>query len=60
LLRRGPEHLRRVREEMEQSMEEHGYESLRQMQGSMSLAHSPNSGALERSNYMRVLQSWRS
>jgi dihydroorotate dehydrogenase (fumarate) len=45
---------------MEQWMEEHGYESLRQMQGSMSLAHSPNPGALERSNYMRVLQSWRS
>ena len=59
LLRRGPEHLRRVREEMAQWMEEHGYESLRQMQGSMSLGRSPNPAALERSNYMRVLQSWR-
>jgi dihydroorotate dehydrogenase (fumarate) len=59
LLRRGPEHLRRVREEMAQWMEEHGYESLRQMQGSMSLARSGNPSALERSNYMRVLQSWR-
>jgi dihydroorotate dehydrogenase (fumarate) len=45
--------------ELEQWTEEHGYESLRQMQGRMSLAHSPNPGALERSNYMRVLQSWR-
>jgi dihydroorotate dehydrogenase (fumarate) len=59
LLRRGPEHLRRVRHEMAQWMEEHGYESLQQMQGSMSLARSGNPAALERSNYMRVLQSWR-
>jgi dihydroorotate dehydrogenase (fumarate) len=59
LLRRGPEHLRRVREEMAQWLEEHGYESLRQMRGSMSLARSGNPAALERSNYMRVLQSWR-
>ena len=58
LLRQGPEHLRRVREEMAQWMEEHGYESLRQMQGSMSLAKCGNPSALERSNYMRVLQSW--
>ena len=59
LLRRGPEHLTRVRDEMAQWLEEHGYESLRQMQGSMSLARSGNPAALERSNYMRVLQSWR-
>ena len=59
LLKSGPEQLRRVREEMEWWMEEHAYESLRQMQGSMSVARSPNPAALERSNYMRVLQSWR-
>jgi dihydroorotate dehydrogenase (fumarate) len=58
LLRRGPEHLRRVREEMAHWMEVHGYESLRQMQGSMNLTRSGNPSALERSNYMRVLQSW--
>jgi len=59
LLKRGPQHLTIVREEMEAWMEEHGYESLRQMQGSMSLVRSGNSSALERANYMRVLQSWR-
>jgi dihydroorotate dehydrogenase (fumarate) len=59
LLRRGPEHLARVREEMVRWMEEHGYESLRQMQGSMSLSRGANASALERANYMRVLQSWR-
>ena len=59
LLKRGPEHLRSVLKDMEHWMEEHGYDSLRQMQGSMSLVRSGNSAALERSNYMRVLQSWR-
>ncbi len=59
LLKRGPQELRLVREEMEAWLEEHGYESLRQMQGSMSLLKSGNPSALERSNYMRVLQSWR-
>jgi dihydroorotate dehydrogenase (fumarate) len=44
---------------MSEWLEEHGYESLRQMQGSMSLVRSSNPGALERSNYMRVLQSWK-
>jgi dihydroorotate dehydrogenase (fumarate) len=59
LLKRGPEHLRRVRDEMAQWMEEHAYESLAQMRGSMSLVRSGNPAALERANYMRVLQSWR-
>jgi dihydroorotate dehydrogenase (fumarate) len=59
LLKRGPEHLRTVLTGMREWLEEHGYESLRQMQGSMSLVRSRNPGALERSNYMRVLQSWK-
>jgi len=59
LLKRGPEHLRTILTGMREWLEEHGYESLRQMQGSMSLVKSGNPGALERSNYMRVLQSWK-
>jgi dihydroorotate dehydrogenase (fumarate) len=59
LLKVGPEQLRRVREEMAWWMEEHAYESLKQMRGSMSLEKTPNPAAFERSNYMRVLQSWR-
>jgi dihydroorotate dehydrogenase (fumarate) len=58
LLLRGPEHLRTVREEMVQWMEEHEYESLDQMRGSMSLSKCPNPQALERANYMRVLSGW--
>ena len=40
-------------------MEEHGYESIRQMQGSMSQRHVAEPAAFERANYMKVLQSWR-
>jgi dihydroorotate dehydrogenase (fumarate) len=59
LLRRGPEHLKTLRLEMERWMEEHEYSSLKQMLGSMSLAHCPNPNAFSRANYMRILQSWR-
>ena len=59
LLREGPEVLRRVRDELEQWLVEHEYESLRQAQGSMSLERCPDPSAFERGNYMRVLQSWR-
>ena len=59
LLQKGPEHLETMRAEMERWMEEHEYESLRQMLGSMSLAHCPDPNAFSRANYMRILQSWR-
>jgi dihydroorotate dehydrogenase (fumarate) len=59
LLKKGPEHLKTMRAEMERWMEEHEYESLRQMLGSMSLAHCPDPNAFSRANYMRILQSWR-
>ncbi len=58
LLRRGPEYLRTVREEMERWLQEHEYDSLRQMRGSMNLARSPDPAALERANYIRILQGW--
>ena len=60
LLAHGPQHLRAIREQMVTWMAEHEYESVRQMQGSMSLQRSPDPGAFERANYMCVLQSWRS
>ena len=59
LLRRGPEHLRVLRQELAEWLEQHEYESLAQMQGSMSLRTCPDPGAYERANYMMVLQSWR-
>jgi len=59
LLRRGPAYLRTVLDEMSTWMEDHEYTSLRQMQGSMSLARCPDPAAFERANYIRVLQGWR-
>ncbi|MDQ7859145.1 MAG: dihydroorotate dehydrogenase-like protein [Armatimonadota bacterium] len=59
LLRHGPEHLVRVRREMEAWMADHGYASLDEMRGCLSLSRSPDPGAFERANYIRVLQGWR-
>jgi dihydroorotate dehydrogenase (fumarate) len=58
LLKHGPEHLAVVRTGLVAWMEEHEYESLAQMRGSMSHARCPDPGAFERANYARVLQSW--
>jgi len=55
----GPEHLKTVRQGMIQWMEEHEYESLEQMRGSLSLLKCPNPQAFERANYMRVLAGWK-
>jgi dihydroorotate dehydrogenase (fumarate) len=59
LLNHGPEHLKVIKDAMVQWMEEHEYESLEQMRGSMSLERSPDPAAFERANYMRILQSYR-
>lgn len=59
LLRHGPEHLAAVREGMARWLEEHEYDSLRQLHRSMSLQRCPDPQAFERGNYVRILQSWR-
>lgn len=59
LLARGPAYIRTLREEMTAWMEEHEYQSLEQMRGSMSLATCPDPSVYERANYMLVLQGWR-
>ena len=56
LLKNGPEHLRKVKDEMASWMEQHEYESVDQMRGSMNLLKSPDPAAFERLNYVRVLQ----
>lgn len=58
LLRNGLEHLDLVYRELCQWMEEHEYESIQQMWGSMSQLNSPNPTAFERANYMRILSSY--
>ena len=41
-------------------MGEHEYDSIQQMQGSMSRNAVPQPGAFERANYMKVLSSYAS
>jgi len=59
ILRNGPDHIRVLREGIGRWLEEHEYESLEQMRGSMRLQACPDPGAFERANYMRILQGWR-
>ena len=58
LLHNGIQHLHIVFSELLSWMEEHEYESIRQMCGSMSQRNVPNPAAFQRSNYMRVLSSY--
>ena len=58
LLQRGIEHLTAVREGLLAWMEAHEYESIRQMQGSMSYRSVREPAAFERANYMKVLSSY--
>jgi dihydroorotate dehydrogenase (fumarate) len=57
LLRNGINHLRVVEERVAYWMEKHEYESVRQMQGSMSQLRCPDPGAFERAQYMRAVKS---
>ena len=60
LLENGPGHIKTIREEVAKWLEEHEYESLRQMQGSMSLMKCPDPNAFIRGNYIKILQTWQS
>jgi dihydroorotate dehydrogenase (fumarate) len=58
LLKNGPGHLRKVRRDLEEWMEENEWSSLREMRGNMGVDKAPNPEAYERANYMMMLQSW--
>lgn len=57
-LRKGIDRASEMLESMEDWMEAHEYESVQQMQGSMSQQAVADPSAFERSNYMRVLSSF--
>ena len=59
LLRNGIERMGQIRAELVNWMDEHEYESIAQMQGSMSQINVADPAAFERANYMKMLQSWR-
>jgi dihydroorotate dehydrogenase (fumarate) len=58
LLNHGPQHLIRMRRDLEHWLEEHEYESLRRVQGSVSLLRSADPEVVERGNYLKILQTW--
>ncbi len=59
LLQNGIYRISQILEGMVQWMEEYEYESVTQMQGSMSQQNVAEEAAFERANYMKVLGSWR-
>lgn len=60
LLRHGIGHIQVLETEMRRWMEEHEYESVEQMQGSMSQIYCPDASAFERAQYMKAIQSFES
>ncbi|MBI1278450.1 MAG: dihydroorotate dehydrogenase-like protein [Anaerolineaceae bacterium] len=58
LLKNGIDHLRVVEKEMRQWMEEHEYESVNQMRGSVSQMHAEDPTAFERAQYMKALTTY--
>jgi dihydroorotate dehydrogenase (fumarate) len=59
LLKYGPNHIAGLISGLSRWLEEHDYESVDQMRGSMSLQHCPDPSVFERANYLRVLQLWK-
>jgi dihydroorotate dehydrogenase (fumarate) len=59
LLQKGIRRISEVLGEMEVWMDEHEYESVAQMIGSMSQQHCAEPAAFERANYMKILDSYR-
>ncbi len=59
LLKRGVEYIREIERGMCEWMEEHDYQSVRQMQGSMSQKYCSDPTAFERAQYMRAVISYK-
>jgi len=59
LLRHGIKHLATVESEMRQWMQEHEYESVAQMRGSMSQRNCPDPSSFERAQYMKAISSYK-
>lgn len=58
LLQNGIDYMRFVLSEVREWMEKHEYESIKQMQGSMSQQAVPHPSKYERTNYVKVLSSY--
>lgn len=58
ILRRGPDIVKTMLDELQLWLNEHGYKSVSQFKGGMSYKNCPDAAALERSNYMKALTSY--
>ena len=58
LLKYGPDHIVKVKNDLLQWMEENEYESLDQMRGSMSMKNVSDPGAFMRANYIKTLREY--
>jgi dihydroorotate dehydrogenase (fumarate) len=59
LLRRGIDHIRVVQQEMVDWMQQHEYESVHQLKGSLSQKNCPDPSAFERAQYMRAISGYK-
>ena len=59
LLKKGVGRIDEILAKLTKWMEKRDYESVNQLQGSMSMKHVADDDAFERANYMKVLQSWK-
>ncbi len=59
LLKYGPSHIGSLIQGLRHWLEDHEYDSVDQMRGSMSLKNCPDPSVFERANYLRVLQLWK-
>lgn len=60
LLQHGSEKITQIRDELNQWLDEHDYESVQQLKGSVSQQHAIDPSAYERANYIQVLDSYSS
>lgn len=58
LIQHGPARLGTIRRGFERWADQHGYESIDDMRGRVSLARAVNPSTFERGNYIRMLQVW--
>jgi hypothetical protein len=58
ILRRGPEVVGTILDDLQEWLQENGYRSVSQFKGGMSYKNCPDAAALERSNYMKALTSY--
>ena len=59
IMKNGIKQISVILEEMQKWMEEHEYDSIQEMQGSLSQKFCPDPKAFERANYMKSLQSFK-